>query len=179
MRAISSSCATAARCSLRWCCRSRWSSGMGIVFGGPERPLFKVGVLSTHLAAGAAIPSCTSATSSSCRSPIGRTRSARSGRHQLDLLLDPRDGGALLGQHRFAEGLYRRETAAVGGSGAHAREPVTGTADPLRRLALSRRARHEHDVQLPLRRGLRRAALSQERLSQTPARNPAHRRSSS
>src|SRR6185437_5767842 len=44
-----------------------------------------------------------------------------------------------------------------------------GPGGPLRRLALSRHPRHEHDVQLPLRRGLRGVAIPQERLSQTAA----------
>jgi ABC-2 type transport system permease protein len=102
--------------------------GMGFVFGGPERPLFKVGVVTTIASTGQAIRSCTNATSNSCPSPMRPsacrkvdTSSDRPARRPCAAC------GALLGEHRFAERLHRRElllAAAI----RSATQPVTGAA---------------------------------------------------
>jgi ABC-2 type transport system permease protein len=100
--------------------------GMGIVFGGPERPLFKVGVLSTHV--------------TQERHPFLRERFVdfvpvtdradaihKVGRHQLDLLLDPQ-GPAHYWVNTDSPKGYIVEKLLLSEDHAAVREPVTGTA---------------------------------------------------
>jgi ABC-2 type transport system permease protein len=100
--------------------------GMSIVFGGPERPLFKVGVLSAHLAAE--------------HHPFlheryvdfvpvtDRTDAIRKvGRHQLDLLLDPQDHAHYWVNTDSPKG-YIVEKLLLSADHGAVREPVTGTA---------------------------------------------------
>jgi ABC-type multidrug transport system permease subunit len=100
--------------------------GMGIVFGGPERPLFKVGVLSTH--------------ETQERHPFLRERFVdfvpvidradairKVGRHQLDLLLDPQ-GPAHYWVNTDSPKGYIVEKLLLSEDHAAVREPVTGTA---------------------------------------------------
>jgi ABC-2 type transport system permease protein len=100
--------------------------GMGIVFGGPERPLFKVGVLSTHL--------------SQESHPFLHERYVdfvpvtdradaihKVGRHQLDLLLDPKDGAHYWVNTDSPKG-YIVEKLLLSADPRAVREPVTGTA---------------------------------------------------
>jgi ABC-2 type transport system permease protein len=100
--------------------------GMGLVFGGPERPLFKVGVLSTHVAQE--------------RHPFLHERFVdfvpvtdradairKVGRHQLDLLLDPQ-GPAHYWVNTDSPKGYIVEKLLLSEDHAALREPVTGTA---------------------------------------------------
>ena len=100
--------------------------GMGIVFGGPERPLFKVGVLTSRLAAE--------------RDaflheryvdfvPVSDQADAirKVGRHQLDLLLDPRGGDHYWVNTDSPKG-YIVEKLLLAADPAARREPVTGSA---------------------------------------------------
>ena len=100
--------------------------GMGIVFGGPERPLFKVGVLSAHLA---------QETDPFLHEryvdfvPVTDRADAirKVGRHQLDLLLDPRDGAHYWVNTDSPKG-YIVEKLLLSADPGAVREPVTGTA---------------------------------------------------
>ena len=100
--------------------------GMSIVFGGPERPLFKVGVLSTHVAQE--------------RHPFLHERFVdfvpvtdradairKVGRHQLDLLLDPQ-GAAHYWVNADSPKGYIVEKLLLSEDRAAVREPVTGAA---------------------------------------------------
>jgi len=100
--------------------------GMSIVFGGPERPLFKVGVLSTHVAQESHpflheryvdfVP------------VTDRADAIRKvGRHQLDLLLDPKDGAHYWVNTDSPKG-YIVEKLLLSADRGAVREPVTGTA---------------------------------------------------
>ena len=100
--------------------------GMGIVFGGPERPLFKVGVLSAHLA---------QETDPFLHEryvdfvPVTDRADAihKVGRHQLDLLLDPK-GGAHYWVNTDSPKGYIVEKLLLSADPSAVREPVTGTA---------------------------------------------------
>ena len=100
--------------------------GMGIVFGGPERPLFKVGVLSTHVA---------QETHPFLHEryvdfvPVTDRADAihKVGRHQLDLLLDPK-GGAHYWVNTDSPKGYIVEKLLLSADPSAVREPVTGTA---------------------------------------------------
>jgi ABC-2 type transport system permease protein len=100
--------------------------GMSIVFGGPERPLFKVGVLSAHIAQE--------------RHPFLHERFVdfvpvtdradairKVGRHQLDLLLDPQ-GAAHYWVNTDSPKGYIVEKLLLSADHGAVREPVTGTA---------------------------------------------------
>jgi ABC-2 type transport system permease protein len=100
--------------------------GMSIVFGGPERPLFKVGVLSAHIAQE--------------RHPFlherfvdfvpvtDRADAIRNvGRNQLDLLLDPQ-GAAHYWVNTDSPKGYIVEKLLLSADHGAVREPVTGTA---------------------------------------------------
>jgi len=100
--------------------------GMSIVFGGPERPLFKVGVLSAHVAEE--------------HHPFLKERYVdfvpvtdrddairKVGRHQLDLLLDPKDGARYWVNTDSPKG-YIVEKLLLSADHDAVREPVTGTA---------------------------------------------------
>jgi ABC-2 type transport system permease protein len=100
--------------------------GMSIVFGGPERPLFKVGVLSTNVAHES--------------HPFLRERYIdfvpvtdradairKVGRHQLDLLFDPKDGAHYWVNTDSPKGYIVEKLLLAADHGA-VREPVTGTA---------------------------------------------------
>ena len=100
--------------------------GMGIVFGGPERPLFKVGVLSTHVAQESHpflheryvdfVP------------VTDRADAIRKvGRHQLDLLFDPKDGAHYWVNTESPKGYIVEKLLLAADHGA-VREPVTGSA---------------------------------------------------
>ena len=100
--------------------------GMSIVFGGPERPLFKVGVLSTRVAQESHpflheryvdfVP------------VTDRADAIRKvGRHQLDLLLDPKDGAHYWVNTDSPKG-YIVEKLLLSADHGAVREPVTGTA---------------------------------------------------
>ncbi len=72
---------------------------MGFVFGGPERPLFKVGVVAdADRQAGASVPAA-SATSTSCPSRQEAEALHKITHQQIDLLVDLQAGAALLGEH--------------------------------------------------------------------------------
>jgi ABC-2 type transport system permease protein len=99
--------------------------GMGFVFGGPERPLFKVGVLSTvtqprhpflHERFVDFVPVSDRADA------IRKVR-----RHQLDLLLDPQDPAHYWVNTDSPKG-YIVEKLLLSEDHAARREPVTGTA---------------------------------------------------
>jgi len=100
--------------------------GMGIVFGGPERPLFKVGVLSAHVA---------QETHPFLHEryvdfvPVTDRADAihKVGRHQLDLLLDPK-GGAHYWVNTDSPKGYIVEKLLLSADPSAVREPVTGTA---------------------------------------------------
>ena len=103
--------------------------------------------------------SCASATWSSSPSP-----DTASGLQKLTPPADRPAGGpaladALLGQHRLAQGLHRREAAARRAPGRPARGRERRRR-ALRRLAVPGHPRDEHDVQLPLRRRLRGACAT-------------------
>jgi ABC-2 type transport system permease protein len=98
--------------------------GMGFVFGGPERPLFKVGVLAPKIAA--------------VNDPFLRERYVefvpvtdqadavrKVGRHQLDLLLDPRDGDHYWVNTDSPKGYIVEKLLIAADPGAR-REQVTG-----------------------------------------------------
>jgi ABC-2 type transport system permease protein len=100
--------------------------GMSIVFGGPPRPLFKVGVLSPHLA--------------SESHPFLHERFVdfvpvtdradaihKVGRHQLDLLLDPRSPARYWVNTDSPKG-YIVEKLLLSEDHGAVREPVTGVA---------------------------------------------------
>src|SRR5580700_4288560 len=100
--------------------------GMSIVFGGPERPLFKVGVLSAHV--------------NEESYPFLRERYVdfvpvtdradairKVGRHQLDLLFDPKDGAHYWVNTDSPKGYIVEKLLLAADHGA-VREPVTGTA---------------------------------------------------
>jgi ABC-type multidrug transport system permease subunit len=99
--------------------------GMGIVFGGPERPLFKVGVLTSQLAA---------ERDSFLHEryvgfvPVTDQADAirKVGRHQLDLLLDPRSGDHYWVNTDSPKGYIVEKLLLAADPGAR-REPVTGT----------------------------------------------------
>jgi ABC-2 type transport system permease protein len=99
--------------------------GMGFVFGGPERPLFKVGVLAAKIAA--------------VNDPFLHERYVefvpvtdqadavrKVGRHQLDLLLDPRDGDHYWVNADSPKGYIVEKLLIASDPGAR-RERVTGT----------------------------------------------------
>jgi ABC-2 type transport system permease protein len=100
--------------------------GMSIVFGGPPRPLFKVGVLSTHL-------------SSESHPflherfvdfvPISDRADAirKVGRHQLDLLLDPQNPARYWVNTDSPKG-YIVEKLLLSEDRSAVREPVSGVA---------------------------------------------------
>lgn len=100
--------------------------GMSIVFGGPPRPLFKVGVLSTHIAQESHpflherfvdfVPI-------SDRSDAIR----KVGRHQLDLLLDPQNPARYWVNTDSPKG-YIVEKLLLSEDHSAVREPVTGVA---------------------------------------------------
>jgi len=100
--------------------------GMGIVFGGPERPLFKVGVLSTHL--------------KEEQHPFLHERFVdfvpisdkgdairKVGRHQLDLLLDPQNPARYWVNTDSPKG-YVVEKLLLSEDHAAVRQPVSGVA---------------------------------------------------
>ena len=141
--------------------------GMSFVFGGKERPLFKVGVLAT---------ASTSRRIRSCSEryvefvPItDQAAGLRKVTHQqIDLLLDLHGAPRYWVNTDSPKGYIVEKLLLAAAAGAQ-RAAGHRRRRALCRLAVPRHPRHEHDVQLPLRRGLRRAALSQERLSQAPA----------
>ncbi len=152
--------------------------GMGFIFGGPPRPLFKVGVLGATVACPAPIPFSRSATCNSC--PIhDEAAGLPEVTHQRDRSA-PRSATA-----PCATGSTPiRPRATSWRSSSSPPTPARG-ASPSR----GRRSRYvdwlfpgilgnEHDVQLPLRGRLRRVAIPQERLPQAPARDARSRRSS-
>jgi len=100
--------------------------GMGIVFGGPERPLFKVGVLSAHVAQ-ESHPFLHERYVDFV--PVTDRADAihKVGRHQLDLLLDPK-GGAHYWVNTDSPKGYIVEKLLLSADPSAVREPVTGTA---------------------------------------------------
>ena len=113
--------------------------GMGFVFGGKERPLFKVGVIAASIDKQA--------------HPFLRERYVefvpitdeaqglqKVTHQQIDLLLDLHGAAALLGQHRLAQGLHHREAAASSRAG-RASSAGDRCRSTLRRLPLSRHSR--------------------------------------
>lgn len=100
--------------------------GMGIVFGGPERPLFKVGVLTSQLAAERDaflheryvdfVP---------VNDRVDAIRKV--GRHQLDLLLDPSGGDHYWVNTDSPKGYIAEKLLLAADPGAQ-RESVTGAA---------------------------------------------------
>ena len=119
--------------------------GMGFVFGGPERPLFKVGIVTPHLDKQA---------DSFLREryvefiaePDTASGLQKLTHQQIDLLADLRRPMHSLGQHRLAQGLHRREAACAPEHPDAQREAVAGAA--VRYVDwLFRHPRDEHDVQ--------------------------------
>ena len=87
---------------------------------------------------------------------------------------------ALLGQRELAERLYPRALAADRRQADNLPQGHGhGQADPLRGLGRAGHPCHEHDVQLPLRRGVRDRALPQERVPEAAQGHAASGRSSS
>ena len=155
--------------------------GLAVIFGGPERPLFKVGVL--H--GGARIDARphpflrTHYVEFFGADATKRTRVRKVARHQMDLLLDLRGAPRYWVNTDSPKGYIVEKLlleSDPAGAEARAGERRCGA---LRRLAAARHPRHEHHVQLPVRRRLGGGALSQERLPQAPARDAAARHSSS
>ena len=153
--------------------------GMSFVFGGPERPLFKVGVVTRRYRHARPLRSCSERyVEFVADARPGATACTRSRHQQIDLLLEPRARRCATGSTPTRpRATSSRSCCSPPTRSAH-RQPVDGRGGALRRLAVSRHPRHEHDVQLPVRRRLRGAALPQERLPQAPARDAAHARSS-
>ena len=147
--------------------------GMGFVFGGPRAPAVQGRrARHAHRQAGLPVPAeryvefvaekDVNARHAQAHAPAARPAGGYCTRRPL------------LGEHRLPEGLHRREAAA----GSRPRRRTAAgqrQGGALRRLAVSRHPRHEHDVQLPVRGRLRGAALPQERLPEAPARHAAHR----
>jgi ABC-2 type transport system permease protein len=100
--------------------------GMGIVFGGPERPLFKVGVLSAHVAQ-ESHPFLHERYIDFVPVTDQADAIRKVGRHQLDLLFDPKDGAHYWVNTDSPKG-YIVEKLLLAADHAAVREPVTGRA---------------------------------------------------
>jgi ABC-type multidrug transport system permease subunit len=100
--------------------------GMGIVFGGPERPLFKVGVLSVHVAQ-ESHPFLHERYIDFVPVTDQADAIRKVGRHQLDLLFDPKNGAHYWVNTESPKGYIVEKLLLAADHGA-VREPVTGTA---------------------------------------------------
>jgi ABC-type multidrug transport system permease subunit len=100
--------------------------GMGIVFGGPERPLFKVGVLSAHIAQ-ESHPFLHERYIDFVPVTDQADAIRKVGRHQLDLLFEPKDGAHYWVNTDSPKGYIAEKLLLAADHGA-VREPVTGTA---------------------------------------------------
>jgi ABC-2 type transport system permease protein len=155
--------------------------GMGFVFGGPERPLFKVGVVTPRIDR-QANAFLSERYVEFVAEPDETSGLYKVTHQQIDLLLSLGPPLRYWVNTDSPKGYIVEKLLLAADPHAH-REVVAGAAvryvdwrgGALPRLAVSGHPRHEHDVQLPVRRRLRGGALPQERLPQAPARDPAHR----
>ncbi len=93
---------------------------------------------------------------------------------QLDMLVDLRDGRAVLDQCELAERIYARTPAEGRRTDRLPQRGRHRQGDPLRGLGRAGHPGHEHDVQLPLRRGLRDRPVPEERIPQAAQGNAAY-----